>query len=199
MGAVIEKDLRARAARSGVAHRPEIIGSGDADDPRFREAGDLLPQVEGLIVLGIDGGEQAILGQPVFPGDELPGPGDGIGLEVVAEGEIAEHLEEGVMAGGVADIVEIIVLAAGAHAFLGGGGAPVGPLLGTGEHVLELHHPRIGEHEGRVVARHQRRRGDHFMAVLLEEIEEGGADLGKPGHARKTRLSRGAFGSRVLS
>ena len=39
-------------------------------------------------------------------------------LEVVAEGEIAEHLEEGVMARGVADVIEVVVLAAGADAFL---------------------------------------------------------------------------------
>jgi hypothetical protein len=44
-------------------------------------------------------------------------------LEIVAEGEVAEHLEEGVVAGGVADIVEVVVLAAGAHAFLRRGGA----------------------------------------------------------------------------
>ena len=39
-------------------------------------------------------------------------------FEIVAEGEIAEHFEEGVMARGVADIVQIVVLAAGAHALL---------------------------------------------------------------------------------
>ena len=52
-------------------------------------------------------------------------------LEVIAEGEIAQHLEEGVVPGGVADIVEIVVLAAGAHAFLRRGGAAVGALLGA--------------------------------------------------------------------
>jgi hypothetical protein len=50
-------------------------------------------------------------------------------LEVVAEGEVAEHLEEGVVPGGVADIVEVVVLAAGAHAFLAGGGAHVVAVL----------------------------------------------------------------------
>src|SRR5438270_12276160 len=86
------------------------------------------------------------------------------------------------MAGGIADIVEIVVLAAGAHAFLGGGGATVGPLLGTGEHVLELYHARIGEHERRIIARHQGRRGHDLMPLLLEEVEESGADLRKAGH-----------------
>ena len=42
---------------------------------------------------------------------------DGLLLEVIAEAEIAEHLEEGVVARGVADIVEIVVLAPGADDF----------------------------------------------------------------------------------
>jgi hypothetical protein len=37
--------------------------------------------------------------------------GDRLVLEIVAEREIAEHLEEGVVPGGVADIVEIVMLA----------------------------------------------------------------------------------------
>ena len=39
-------------------------------------------------------------------------------LEIIAEREIAEHFEEGVVARGVADIVEVVVLAAGADALL---------------------------------------------------------------------------------
>ena len=56
--------------------------------------------------------------QPELLGDQVPGKLDGLFLEIVAEREIAEHLEEGVMARGVADIFEVVVLAAGAHAFL---------------------------------------------------------------------------------
>ena len=39
-------------------------------------------------------------------------------LEVVAEGEVAEHLEERMVPARVADVLEIVVLAAGANAFL---------------------------------------------------------------------------------
>ena len=77
----------------------------------------------------IDGDQQPVLRQPEVLGDQVPGQLDGVVLEIVAEGEIAEHLEEGVVAGGVADIFEVVVLAAGAHAFLRGGGALIGALL----------------------------------------------------------------------
>ncbi len=180
--AMVIEDFRARTAGAGIAHPPEIVGGRDADDAAVGQACDLLPQRMGLVVFREDGDGELVLGQPIFAGDQFPRPGDGVLLEIVAEGEIAEHLEEGVVAGGVADIVEVIVLAAGAHAFLGRGGARVGPLLGAGEDVLELHHARIGEHQGRVVARHQRRGGDHLMALAAEEVEEGGTDLCKPSH-----------------
>ena len=67
--------------------------------------------------LGIDG---AGLGQ------QLVGEGDGVGLEVVAEREVAQHLEERVVARGAADVLEVVVLAAGAHALLRAGGAREG-------------------------------------------------------------------------
>ncbi len=143
---------------------------------------DLLPQREGFVVVGIDGGEQAVFGEAEILGDQFPSKCDGIFLEVVAEGEIAQHLEEGVMAGGVAHIVEVVVLAAGADAFLRGGGAAVGALFLTGEDVLELHHARIGEKERGVVARHERGGRHGRVAAGSEEIEEIRADVSEAFH-----------------
>ena len=103
-------------------------------------------------------------------------------LEIVAEGEVAEHLEEGVVPGGVADIVEVVVLAAGAHAFLRRDGARIGPLLDAGEDVLELHHAGVGEHQRRVVARHERARRHDLVPVLREIIEKGRPDFVDAAH-----------------
>ena len=125
---------------------------------------------------------QPVLGQAEVLGDQLPGVGDRRLLEVVAEAEIAQHLEEGVVARGVADVVQVVVLAAGADAFLRRGGAHVGALLLAGEHVLELHHAGVGEHQRRVVARHQRRAFDHLVPVAGKVVEEGGADVVAAGH-----------------
>ncbi len=47
------------------------------------------------------------------------------------------------MARRVPDIVEIVVLAAGAHAFLGGGGALVGPLLDAVKTFLNCTMPAL--------------------------------------------------------
>ena len=183
--AVVVEDLRTRTARADVAHLPEVVRPGDAQDARFRQAGNLAPQVEGLIVVDIDGRRQSIRRQAELPGNQVPGQFDRLLLEIVAEGEVAEHLEEGVMPGGIADIVEVVVLAAGAHAFLRGRRPRERRLGAAGEVVLERHHAGIGEHQCRIVAWHQRARCDRRMAVLLEEAKEMGPDVVDATHDRR--------------
>ena len=61
------------------------------------------------------------------------------------------------MTGGEADIVQIVVLAAGPDALLTGGGATVIYFSLTGEHVFELVHPGIGEKDSGIVKRDNRR------------------------------------------
>ena len=194
--AVVVEDFRAGAAGARVAHRPEIVRGRDAQDAAFGQAGDLFPEPRRLVVLGIDGDQQPVCRQAVFARHEVPGELDGEVFEVVAEGEIAQHLEEGVVPGGVADILQVVVLAAGAHAFLRGDGAVVAAPLAAGEHVLELHHARIGEHERRVVARHQRAGRDDLMPVPGEIIEKGRADFARARHA--SHVLRGGCGKAGL-
>ncbi len=83
--------------------------------------------------------------EPVFRRDEFPGVCDGVLLEVVAEAEVAEHLEKGVVAVGEADVFEVVVLASGADALLRGGGAGVVAVLKAEEDVFELVHAGVGE------------------------------------------------------
>ena len=129
-------------------------------------------------------------GQPLRREAELarqqrPGVDDRLFLEIVAEREIAQHFEERVVARGVADIVEVVVLATGADAFLAAGGCLVRLRFEAGEDVLERHHAGVDEHQGRVVVRDQRRRRYPDMALLLEKIEKPAADVVGRGH-RKT-------------
>src|SRR4029077_6714018 len=98
-------------------------------------------------------------------------------LEIIAEGKVPQHLEEGVMARGIADVFQIVMLAAGANAFLGRGRPAVVALFHAGEDVLELDHPGVGEHERRIVARHERTRGDDRVAVGSEIVEKGSAEF----------------------
>ena len=65
----------------------------------------------------------------------------------------------------------------------------VGPRFEAGEDVLERHHAGVDEHQGRVVVRHQRRRRHPRVAVLLEIIEEGAADVVGRGHDRRCKCA----------
>jgi len=51
-------------------------------------------------------------------GEERPRPRDGLGLEVVAKRPVAEHLKHRVVVAVAADVLEVVVLAAGADALL---------------------------------------------------------------------------------
>jgi len=73
---------------------------------------------------------------------------------------------------GIADVFQIVVLAAGTNALLAGGGAGVSALVKTEEHILELVHARIGEQNRRVVSRDQRGRGHDLVTFLSKEVEE---------------------------
>ena len=66
-----------------------------------------------------DRGVQAIGRQRPAVGQELPGEANRVTLEVVAKREVAQHLEERVMAQRGPDVVQVVVLAADAHALLG--------------------------------------------------------------------------------
>ena len=178
-------ELGARPARPRVAHRPEVVLRAELVDPIGRDAL-RLPELERLLVprepaLAVEHrrGEPVLReAEPARARHELPAPGDRVLLEVVAEGEVPEHLEERVVAGGEPDVLEVVVLAAGADALLRGRRAGVVALLAAGEHVLELDHPGVREEQRGIVLRHERRARDAAVALLLEEAEEGLADLG---------------------
>ena len=86
---------------------------------RFGINADLLePEIRCLVVVLVDGHPEFFCRDLQGARDEFPGEIDRILLEVIAEAEVAEHLEERMVARGVADVLEVVVLAAGAHAAL---------------------------------------------------------------------------------
>jgi hypothetical protein len=120
----------------------------------------------------VDRHPQAVRRQAERPRQELPAIVDGLLLEVVPEGEVPQHLEKGVVAGGPADILQVVVLAAGPDAFLYRDGPGVGSLLLAGEDILELDHPSVGEEQRRVRLGNQEGTLHLGVALSLEVIQE---------------------------
>ena len=126
---MIVKNLRAGAAGAGIAHCPEIGLGAHAGDAISRYTRLRTPQVEGFVIRLEHGDPQPVLGNAQLFRDELPSESNRIALEVVAETEIAQHLEKRVVAGRIPDVFKIIVLAAGTHAALRRHRSRIGPLL----------------------------------------------------------------------
>ena len=175
LGTLVPEDLRARAAGADVAHLPVVV-LVEALNAVGRNTHLVLPDVGGLVVGEVDGDPETIGGQPDDLGDELPRPGARVFLEVVAEREVAHHLEEGQMPLRASDLVEVVVLAAGTNTLLHRDGARERRRLLSGEVGLERHHPGHGEEQRRVV-RDQRRRRLVAVGALDEEVGERLADL----------------------
>src|SRR5216117_4049980 len=145
------------------------IRSSDRPATRF--------QSECVVVVPEHGRDEASLIEREVAREELPRERDRLRFEVVAEREVPQHLEERVMARGVADALEVVVLAAGPDALLAGRRADVVASLLAEEHGLELHHAGVGEQKRGIVARDQRRGAHPRVAVAFEVLQQRLAKL----------------------
>jgi hypothetical protein len=196
--APIEVDLAARAARPGLGHPPEVLVVALVDipplrHPLWREADLIAPHIPRDVVVRVRRRSKALGRDLEVAGEEIPGELDCLALEVVAEAEVAEHLEERVVARGPANLLEVVVLACDPEDTLVVGGPVVAPCLRAGEDILELDHPGVREQEGLVAGRDEARAGHDGVAALREELEEAAADLGS-GQADDPRISFEARG-----
>lgn len=103
MIAVVKEDFGARAARTGVAHLPEVVRSkrrafvvADADNTLARNAYFIGPDVESFVIGLVNGNPQFFFRQrePVLTGQQFPRVFDGILLEVIAKAEVAQHFKK---------------------------------------------------------------------------------------------------------
>ena len=164
--------LGAGAARSGLAGVPVVPQlRAVAKDALGRDALGA-PEVERLVVVGVDGHPEPLELEAQLAGEEAERGLDRLGLEVVAEREVAEHLEEREVRV-VADGLDV----GGAEALLDGGQAPRGRRFEPEEVGLELHHPGRGEQQRGIAVRDERGRGDATVGARLEVGEERGAQL----------------------
>ena len=167
--AAVKIDLRAGAARAGAV-LPEVIVLAEAGDAALRDADLVAPDVERLVVLFIHGRVQPLWveADPVRARQKLPRPGDGFMLEVVAEGEVAEHLKIRAVARGLADVFNV----AGADALLAGADAVARRLLIALEVGLHRRHAGVDEQQARIILRDEREARQAQVPLRLEKAQE---------------------------
>ena len=181
LGAAVEVELGARAARPGRAGLPEVVLAPELHDPLARDP-DRLPDADRLLVgaeaeflvAAEDRDPDVLLGEAERAGGELEREPRRALLEVVADREVAEHLEEGQVARGRADDLDVD----GAEGLLAGRQARRGRLLEAHEVRAQRLHPGRREQHGAIEGgRHERPAGQALVAAFLEEAEERVADL----------------------
>ena len=150
LDSAVEVDLGARTAGTRAV-LPEVISLAEANDALCGNADLIVPDVEGLLVLLVDRGPEKLCGDLEGYGKEFPSPSDSLLLEVVAEGEVAEHFEECTVTRGVTYALKV----GGTDALLTGGNAVAGRNLLAGEELLHRRHTRVDEQKRLVVMRNE--------------------------------------------
>ena len=177
----VEVELAARPARTGRPGLPEVLLAREQDDPLARDA-DLQPDLDRLLVgaeaelvVALEDGRPDALGfEPEALQRQLPRELRGALLEVVADREVAEHLEEREVPVGRADVVDVDR----AEALLARRQAVVRRRLLAQEVRLERVHPGADQQRRRVVlGGDERRRRQPPVVALLEELEKCAANL----------------------
>ena len=168
--AVIE-DLRAGTADAvGTVRRraggPEVVILAHPRDPAGRYLDLVMPDVVRLVVVKVHRDRQAVGRDLEDLQQQLPRPVDRLALEVVAEAEVAQHLEERLVERRLAHILDV----ASADALLASRRAAEARVAQTHELALELVHPRRCEKHRRII-RHQHVARPANAALGGEKIE----------------------------
>jgi hypothetical protein len=111
-------DLGARAAGTRVSHLPEVLLLIEPEDPVLWHSDVIAPDSVGIFVFPEDRNDHRRLGDPDHACEVVPAVLDGPLLEIVPEREVPEHLEERVVAGSPANVLEVVVLPRDSHALL---------------------------------------------------------------------------------
>lgn len=163
----VDVDLGVRAARAR-ADFPEVVVH--LDDVILREARLGFPDLDGFRIVRVYRDPELVLRQLDDFRQEFPGPGNGFALEIIAEREIAEHLEERLMARRAADVLDI----ARADAALARRHARAGRLHLAREERLQRRHASTDQKQRRIIFRDQRKARQAQMAFLLcKELQIG--------------------------
>ena len=146
---------------------PEVVLLAHAAHMALRHAHILGPDVPGVVVLLVYGNKELFLGYLQYLCKELPGPGNGLPLEVVVKAEVAQHLEEGA----VPVVNAHAFYVRGADALLAGGHPKPGRGGLAGEILLHGGHARADEQQAGVSLGNQGEAGQPQMALALKKAQ----------------------------
>ena len=165
--AAVEVDFGAGAA-GALSVLPEVVLLAEAHDVVLAHADFIAPNAVCLLVFLIYGRPQQILRNFQHLRQKFPRPCERFFLKIIAEGEIAEHLKEGSVARGIADVLDVVR----ADALLAGRHSAAGRFKLSRKVFFERRHSRDDEQERFVVFRHKGIASAAEMSFGFKEIEK---------------------------
>ena len=163
--------LAAGTCRTGLTGVPEVLFSGQTHNVA-RVHSDLLSQnIECLIVLLPNGDPHAIAVKAILAfrlrtSEQIPREVNSAFFEVITEGEITIHLEEGTVTGRATDVVDIVRT----NALLNGCSPGPRSRFNTGDVRNEGHHTSDGE-QNRRLRRHQRNGWTNLVSLRCKVVK----------------------------
>ena len=159
--------LRARTAGTGAV-LPEVVLLAKAEDPICCDTDLLVPDIEGLIVIFVDGRIQTVLLQANDLCQKLPAPGNCFSLKVITKGEVTKHFEVCAMTGSLTDILDVT----GTNTLLASTDSAARGLNLSLEIRLHGRHAGIDQQQGRIILRNQGKAGQAQMLLAFKEAEK---------------------------
>ena len=131
---------------------PEVVLFAEAHYPICGHTYFIVPDGECLVVVFVDGGPELVCRYLHDLGEKFPRPCYSLLLEIIAEGEVAEHFKECAVTCGVTDALKV----GRANALLACGDAAAGRFFFAREILLHRRHAGVYEKKAFVVVRDKR-------------------------------------------
>ncbi len=167
LGSAVKVDLGAGTAGTGAV-LPEVVLLAEAHHMGGVNADLLCPDVICLVVVLIDGYIELVLGQLQNFCKEFPSPRGRLALEIIAEGEVAQHFKEGAVTRRDADALDI----RRADTFLAGRHTLARRRDLSGEILFHGRHSAVDQQKAVVVLGYQRKAGKPQTSLRLKKREE---------------------------
>ena len=179
IAAAVHMNLGARAARSRIAHFPEVIVLVAVQDMVLRQmflpdTGCFVISAKTLFCRALEHrGIQVLRVQFQYIHQVFPGPVDGFLLEVIAKRPVAQHLEHRVVVRVVSHLLKVIMFAAHAKTFLAVCYARIFDWVIPQNNALPRVHARVGKHQRRVIFYHHRSTRHYLMPLACHKVQKG--------------------------
>ena len=147
---------------------PEVVFQ--LHDVAFRQADDFMPDPVSFSILRVNSYVKLVLVQvqPVRTGQKFPGPRNRFFLEVVTNWEVAQHFKQGLVAGSLTDVFNVV----GSDWLLWAGNPAVLWHDWAVEVLLHGCHPGVDPEQSRVILWNQASWLHDHVAVFSKKVEE---------------------------